>query len=65
MITSESKRIRVWDLRQSYEKGAAQTIENPDFSLAPSKAYALQYTQDKSKQQASISKAYKMRYQSD
>ncbi len=65
MITSESKRIRVWDMRQSYLQGAAQTIENPDSTMLPSKAYALQYTQDKSTQQSSISKAYKMRYQSD
>jgi hypothetical protein len=32
MFTSESKRIRVWDLRQCLLNGAAQTIENPDAS---------------------------------
>jgi hypothetical protein len=31
----------------------------------PSKAYALQYAIDKKTQQASISKAHKMRYQSE
>lgn len=33
--------------------------------MLPSKAYALQYAHDKKMQQASISKAYKMRYQSE
>lgn len=39
MITSESKRVRVWDLRTSLNQGAAQVIENPDASILPSRAY--------------------------
>lgn len=43
LITSESRRVRVWDLRRSVQRGAAQTIENPDAELLPSKAYQISF----------------------
>lgn len=65
IITSESKRVRVWDLRRSVERGAVQTIENPDAETLPSKAFKLSYTSGGLVQHGVVSKAYKMRYQNE
>jgi hypothetical protein len=39
LITSESKRIRKWDLRQCISQGAVATVINPDSDLLPSRAF--------------------------
>ena len=61
LITSESKRVRVWDLRQSIERGSAQVIENPEVHMLPSKAYSI--NEKKHNNQMAITKSFKMKYQ--
>lgn len=41
LITSESKRIRLWDLRQAMLKGAIECLVDPDPTDLRSKSYTL------------------------
>jgi hypothetical protein len=37
IITSESKKVRVWDMRQAYYKGALECLIDPEIADVPSK----------------------------
>ena len=57
LFASESRRIRVWDLRTSIQSRPAQTLLNP--TSLPSKSTPI----PSSSSEGFITKAYKMRYQ--